>query len=303
MKLKYRKFNSKNTRKRKYRQKINKRKRKAKTMKGGTSAKCHPKISQNLNHSNNGYTSCIDKQTIDLMKKRNKINKIDSCSEDNCILRAIKDDYLKERIKKFFYAPEAPDSWKKDSTKWLTNIDLEKVMRQYEEAYDDFKFISVSPIDFDSKKYDTCVTPKICMFNICDYLKKKDEKIKKFGFIFNTDKHTQSGSHWISLFIDINRKLILYFDSAGEKIPTEIRTFVKRIQKDCKKCGLKLDFDSNEYIKHQKTTTECGMYCLFFIINMLTGNMTFSQFKDKNNLITDPIVFNKRGEYFNNTLS
>jgi hypothetical protein len=37
-----------------------------------------------------------------------------------------------------------------------------------------------------------------------------DEKIKNIGIIFNLDKHTQSGSHWVSMFIDIEKSSPIY---------------------------------------------------------------------------------------------
>ena len=35
----------------------------------------------------------------------------------------------------------------------------------------------------------------------------------KIGVIFNLDKHDQSGSHWVAMFIDLENKFFFYFDS------------------------------------------------------------------------------------------
>ena len=38
-------------------------------------------------------------------------------------------------------------------------------------------------------------------------------KIFQIGIVFNLDKHDQEGSHWVSMFIDLKRDGIYYFDS------------------------------------------------------------------------------------------
>ena len=51
-----------------------------------------------------------------------------------------------------------------------------------------------------------CVWEELCKFE----LEKQIEKGKnKIGIIFNLDKHYQSGSHWVSLFIDI--EIMIFF--------------------------------------------------------------------------------------------
>ena len=87
--------------------------------------------------------------------------------------------------------------------------------------------------------------------------------------VFNTDEHTKSGSHWISLFVDIPKNLIFFFDSAGDPCPSEIHSLVSRITKQGKNIGIPFTFDQNAPMTHQRSTTECGIYSLYFIINML----------------------------------
>jgi hypothetical protein len=51
------------------------------------------------------------------------------------------------------------------------------------------------------------------------------------GVIFNLSPHTSSGSHWVSLFIDVKERVIFYFDSAANKMPKEINVLKDRIRK------------------------------------------------------------------------
>ena len=68
------------------------------------------------------------------------------------------------------FAPEQPANWKKNPYEWLTTVDIQNVMKQYEDVYDDFEFIGPSPIDYDNNVNNQCVWPELCHFNIEDKL-------------------------------------------------------------------------------------------------------------------------------------
>ena len=72
--------------------------------------------------------------------------------------------------------------WKDNINEWLSSIDIDQFMRQYEHAHKDFIFLGPSPIDFDSKKiYGECVWEELCHFNLRKLLKRNKKKI---GVIF-----------------------------------------------------------------------------------------------------------------------
>ena len=51
-------------------------------------------------------------------------------------------------------------------------------------------------------------------------------KIKDGAYVINLDKHSDIGTHWVALWVNINN--VTYFDSFGvEHIPKEIKTFIK----------------------------------------------------------------------------
>jgi len=156
------------------------------------------------------------------------------------------------------FAPLAPKSWKRNPNEWLTDEDIRQVMYQYEKKYPCFKFIGPSPIDFDTRIDGKCVLEKLCKFNF-------PPNKTKIGMIFNTDPHDKSGEHWISLFVNLTKNIIYFFDSTGEPCPPQILTLIKRIQS---LSPTPLVFKQNTK-EHQFSSTECGMYSLYFIINML----------------------------------
>jgi hypothetical protein len=203
----------------------------------------------------------------------------------------------KEKDLKDYYSPKTPKEWKKNPTEWLSNIEILEKMKQYEKAYPCFEFIGPTPIDFD-KVLDNnqCVENEMCRFELSTYVKKG---IKKIGVIFNTDPHNKGGSHWISLFINIPKKIIFFFDSAGDAAPPEVMSFVKKVQRQGLDMSPPIDlkFDQNYPKEHQYTTTECGMYSLYFIINMLEDKLTTKYLKT--HVIPDQQMIDYRKKYFN----
>jgi len=218
----------------------------------------------------------------------------DTCDSEMCWLRhqCLKHDVDKSLIGSMF-APTSPAEWKKNPQEWLTTVDIQKVMGQWERANNDFKFIGPSPIDYDTHQvFGECVWEELCKFDIKNMLKKGKKKI---GLIFNLDKHTQPGSHWVALFIDIPKEKIYFFDSYGDGIPKQIHKFAKTVQQQG--AGVNLDFDLEINKKrHQYSNSECGMYSLYFIIQLMHGT-PFEAFQVEK--VPDKKMIKLRKEYFN----
>jgi len=209
-----------------------------------------------------------------------------TCNKESCWVRQMTKNTKLEKELLDAFAPESPEDWKKNPNEWLSSLDILKVMNQYEKKYKCFDFLGPSPIDYDTHKlYGECVWEELCHFNLAEHIKKGHNKI---GVIFNLDPHYKGGSHWVSLFIDIENKFIFFFDSADNPIPPEIwqkyanrdpLPLVNRIMKQ----GMDLDrpihfrLYNNRGHARQRSNTECGMYSLFFIITMLTGETPFSK--------------------------
>ena len=144
------------------------------------------------------------------------------CQKEDCWLDTLFDRSMKEKIKQFIFAPKHPPEWKENPTEWLTNFDIEKVMKQYEISNPEFKFIGPTTIDFDTRPESwggRCVLEDLCNFDLARFIRAKRTKI---GIVLNLDKHYQGGSHWVSLYIDIHNKIIFFFDSADNPIPLEV---------------------------------------------------------------------------------
>lgn len=227
---------------------------------------------------------------------KNNLNNV--CDNEACWLKQkFVENKLDKDLLHYTFAPKSPDVWKTPTGKntWLSSIDIEKVLKQYEYEYKNFAFLGPSPIDFDTPKvHNTCVWEELCKFNLSYFIKKNKNKI---GIVFNTDPHTKGGAHWICLMIDITKEIIYYFDSVGDKPPKEIDVFVKRVQEQGKMLGLNFEYVSNHPFEHQMSNTECGIYVIYFLTEILTGNKDYKYFNTV--VVPDKEMEKYRSIYFN----
>lgn len=227
-----------------------------------------------------------------------KLSKV--CNKESCWLKQKFTQHKLDEAISDSFAPESPDEWEKNPNEWLTSSDIINVMKQYEKAYKCFDFIGPSPIDFDTKKmFGECVWDELCNFSLSEQIKKGKTKI---GIIFNTDPHTRPGEHWISMFINIKKGKIFFFDSVGNPIPELIMVFVNKIIEQGQNLNPKINFifDQNHPVEHQYKNTECGIYSLFFIIHMLEDKITEHYLKT--HILKDEYMEKFRKVYFNDNL-
>ena len=216
------------------------------------------------------------------------------CNDEVCWLKQdfIKDSYLQKELLKNF-KPFMPKTWNENPREWLNTIDIRDVMNQYEIKYPDFEFIGPVPMDFDTKVgFGECVVDELCKINLAELMKKGKTKI---GVIFNLDKHTQSGSHWVAMNCDINRGEICYWDSYGIKPNPEVVVLMNRLKEQASKLNKKLEIKINK-VRHQYKNSECGMYCIYFITSLLDGKTFETVVK---NIVDDDTMNNKRNDFFN----
>ena len=223
-----------------------------------------------------------------IWKQLKKYNK--ECNNELCWMK-----YLNNIDKDKIFRPLSPIEWKKKPYMWLSSKDIIKVMDQYESKYPNFKFIGPSPIDFNDKKlYGTCVWEELCKFSLEKYIKNGKTKI---GIILNLDPHYKSGSHWVAIFIDINKRYFFYFDSNGVAPNKRIKEFKNKVLEESNRLNINFDYYDNRNKIHQKKDGQCGMYCLYIIIKLLREDKEPLYFKKYR--ITDEEMRDYREIYFN----
>ena len=230
---------------------------------------------------NRTYKKKINANTpLEIWKELN--SKLSKCKTESCWSKEL--SVPADNV----FAPKSPTSWKKNDDEWLSSIEITDVLSQYEKAYPTFKYIGASPSDYFFKEEDgQCVWPELCNLNVNTTL------YKDIGIVFNLDEHDGNGTHWVSIFIDVRKKVIYYFDSAGEKIDENIEQLVFQIQKQ----DSKYKFIENYPKEHQFKNSECGMYALFFIITMLKTH-NYDYFIGKSTF-PDEKIQKLRKKYFN----
>ena len=271
--------------------------------------KCSPVYKTRNNNSKSQNNDCLSHELLKKMKDTHNVrsdNKIfaeddemirkelrniySSCIHDLCILKQTLsyDDY---NVEKNNFLPIA--NWTKDPNKWLNTSDINNVLTQYEHIYPEFQCIGPCPSDWEinNEPENICHCNKLCEF---DPKVATANNITKVGIVFNIDEHYKPGSHWVSMFMDIPKKHIYYFDSEGIRCPSKIKNFYHKMKEHDKQ----FKYFCNNNVVHQRDDGECGIYCIYFILHMLkTGN--YSHFSKKRNVIKESTMKKKRKQYFN----
>jgi hypothetical protein len=175
---------------------------------------------------------------------------------------------LMSRIEHQNLRPSQPMSWVDNKTEWLSNIDIEKVLRQYEKNKSLlYKFHGVFTIDFGIKlangkcKYDYA----------CDINMKKiiSSGHKFFGFVTNLCKYDEPGYHWTSSFFVLDPNYdsygAYYYDSVKRPIPKLLKVVFDDIKRQMEAIYPDKKFTRKvSNVEHQKSNTECGIFSITF---------------------------------------
>ena len=221
-----------------------------------------------------------------ILNIKNKYN----CGDQSCwlntdIIKNTNDNDLKKNTLK----PIGPN----ESKDWLSTFDINKVLKQYENKYNNFKYLGTVPYDFEELP-----VLGISSLNFTDLM---NNGINKLGMVINLDNHNQNGSHWVAFYSDLAKKHIYFFDSVGKKPRKKIKNFIKRLYNSINsdifnnKYGAKKPIYKYNKIQHQVKNSECGVYSINFIIRSLEGE----KFEDiTNNIIRDDEMQTCRAAYF-----
>ena len=190
----------------------------------------------------------------------------------------------KEDLEYNVFRPDGPQG----KFEWLSTFDINFALAQYEKKYEDFQFLGAVPIDFaelDNLPFKT--------LNLNDIYKNGK---KRLGVIFNLDEHYKGGSHWVSLFSDLDKGQIYFSDSFGIKAEARIVDFMRKIEEYLKnERNIREPDVKYNKMQHQKGNSECGVYSINFILRLLKGK-TFDHITKKR--VTDAKVNKCRMIYF-----
>lgn len=174
---------------------------------------------------------------------------------------------ISSSMKKYF-RPFHSSEWNTRPNEWLSNFDIDSVLLQYNEVFPSFHYVTSSSIDYDTLiGDDVCVTQQLCSLDISTLYA---SGIRTVGIVFNLDKHTQPGSHWVTVCVSLDQHIFAYIDSNGNPAPPSIRRLYHTIVKQATQANIIKTDDQLVYIenftRYQTTNTECGMFCIYFLI-------------------------------------
>jgi hypothetical protein len=285
-----------------------------------------PRLDERCAPGKKNKDSCYDLETLQLLatafNNKNKDNQINinkfndrkyllseltnklknKCDDQICWLKIglINNSYA-EKIKNNIFRPVGP-SKQSDQFKWLSNRDIDNVLNQYEKTCKDFKYLCTVPIDF--AKLEDYIFPNNVIsnknyINTLNNLKSMNKT--KIAVVFNLDKHTGNGTHWVALYSDLKNKQIYFFDSYAFLPKKEICEFMAKIANYIsgnnkydhiiiKNILEKYETSKNNYDKikndtitnygidirhnimpHQREGSECGVYSISFISRLLNN--------------------------------
>jgi len=216
----------------------------------------------------------------------------DVCHDEYCLTKQKFMDYLAHNMKKDIidnnFLPIGPSQ----QTEWLSSVDINSLMQKYEKVYPDFKFLGAIPLDCDELSY--------CSLYHLNFGKYHEKNVKYLAMIFNLDRHYQSGSHWVVVFIEFPVLTIEFCDSTGHKPKDNISKIIANYQswvrnKFKKEAVVKINDN-----KYQLDNSECGVYCCNYIIRRLAGE----KFEDiVNHSLNFKEINSCRNVYFQNKKS
>ena len=280
------------------------------------------KIATNYNNKNENNKIDLELSKPELVEElKNRLS--DKCSEQTCWLRLDIVKALDDEIKEDTFRPVGPSK----KYEWLSTTHINDVISQYHTVYDNFIFLGAVPLDFDD-------IPVLGIKNI-DFNDLINKGKTKVGLVINQDEHWKSGSHWVGLFIDFDINGIYYFDSVGSPPFKLTKKFITKIAKymynrkynehlpvnnvlkifknlkDISEEEVKKFLNKKKYLKnlvndfdiryntiqHQFDNSECGVYSINFILDMVDGK----KFDEViNNIKKDEIMNTNRKIFFRN---
>lgn len=265
----------------------------------------------------------------------NTTKNIVNCISESCVLsnRNIV-EIIGERTAKFekdtFLKPSGP----RDTKDWFSNVEIDKVMKQWNTAKPYFYNYPYGVRDYDEIDHPLVNTPPYDLYHmeisdeiggdmdiVGGVVTNTESKTRSqvnmikgyrcFGCVVNTDYSSGPGKHWMALFGDMRDDhkdpernkvwTVEYFNSSG-KIHEPFVKYIEFAANSMRKIvnEHKLDVTVEPVvvcdIAHQKSKSECGPYSMFYIYSRLFEDVDYNMFKQKS--ISDDQMYKFRKVLF-----
>jgi hypothetical protein len=193
-----------------------------------------------------------------------------------------------EAILTTYYKVDGPTD-----TKLLSNVNIDAVMRQYAVRFRDFYAYNFNMVDYAKYSFiDGEIVHQPDSLATVTYEDMNAMGKRCCGCIVNSDVYEGPGKHWMALFADWRgpEPTVEFFNSSGNAPAPEFANWMAKMH-----LAMGGRCFNVTAIRHQHTTTECGVYALFYVFCRLTG-VPASQFETEP--IPDQAMFEFRQHLF-----
>ncbi len=251
--------------------------------------------------------SSTKRSPVDILHRAKKKT---HCDTEKCVLEALKDPIVRAVGQEAFignlannFKVEGP----LDST-WLTNTNIDTVMKQWMAAnrrFFAYNFNMRNYMDYSFQNSVLCERPDTLATVSFDSLHKQ-------GFdcaacVVNGDVYQNGGTHWMAIFVDARKPpkaTCEFFNSAGTDPAPEFVSYLVKSADCIRSLGVNRRGQPTKWTadvvkvtrrRHQQSTTECGLYSLFYVWARLNG-VPYGYFLD--NPVSDQLMFEFRHHLF-----
>jgi len=119
------------------------------------------------------------------------------------------------------------------------------------------------------RKYLCQLAVNHCGVYACDQL--PTHIIPSTALVVNTMPHTDSGEHWVAIYMDAHSNVIEYFDSYGRA--PYVPEFVQFLRRNSR-----YKYTYNKYNLQGYDSSVCGLYCLTYLHCRVHLNMSMNDF-------------------------
>jgi len=153
----------------------------------------------------------------------------------------------------------------------LTNFNIDQTLQQWTAADDKFFAYNFNMRDYENHG-DTLHT--VNMFDLYR------EGYRTTACVINSDYYAGRGKHWMALFVDCrddSNWKVEFFNSSGNPPLGEFTNWMVKTKHQLTRAAAehslspKIDIVRASVICHQKSSTECGVYSLYYIYARLNG--------------------------------
>lgn len=228
-----------------------------------------------------------------------------NCTSEKCVVKKLHGEIAKVNPA---VTQELVTNFKVDGPRdaaLLSNIDIDKVLKQWMVLYPQFFAYNFNMRDFESNSMGKPGRPDTLATITFD-------KLYESGFrcaacVINSDIYSGPGKHWMALFIDARsdqKWTVEFFNSSGNAPAAE---WIRWMNKTADiltimsaSLGKKIEIEKivASKVRHQRSKSECGVYSLFYIwarLNGVPANVIGST------AIADEHMFRMRQHLFNDS--